>query len=176
MARRKTASVSDFLGGVLFYLCCLFFQFPKTHGWCQAAPGAEKTPGTLVPKPGWWRPEVPTLAQHPRPAQPAHSARPPPGRDTRPRATEAQLRGPHRSGPRRSPVKRELEKPPSRLSAQLLQWRIELFSCDFKIKHILKERRRFAIWLSGGSSQRPGRQGSQQSEEEQGSNLGFARD
>lgn len=83
------------------------------------------------------------------PPSAAHSAGPPPGRDPRPRATEIQLLGAHSSGPASSPAKREPERPPSHLRAQLFQLRIELFLCDFKIKHILKERRRFEIWPSG---------------------------
>ena len=47
MVMRKTASVSDFSSGVMFYLHCLFFRFPKTCSWCQAAPGTEKTPSLL---------------------------------------------------------------------------------------------------------------------------------
>lgn len=137
-AATKTASVSDFLGGAFVLL--MLFIFPISQN-TRPVPGSPWHGGGAGHAGGGGRGPRPRTGSLPPAARP-------PGATPRPRATEIRLLG-RRSRPRRSPAEREPERPPSHPRAQLFQLRIELFLCDFKIKHIPGERRRSGIWLAG---------------------------
>ena len=78
------------------------------------------------------------------------------------------------SEPSLSLGQRQLEKLPRHLTTLLVQLRIELFLCAFKIKHIRKERRQCEIGLPGVTPHqitgvlRPGRQEGLESDKRKG--------
>lgn len=130
--KRQTGSVAHFSGGVFLLFTLFIFPTSQTHGRCHAAPGtAESRPcSPLMRGGGGGSVRAARTLTH------SHLPAKTPGWEPLKSRPRTQLFRPV------SQARREAAGTASGTSnGSLVQPRTELFLCDFKIKHIRKERR-----------------------------------